>query len=146
MAIFDILEPPDGKPEGVVFIPEGFSWAALVFTMFWAMFHRMWMVAAVLFAVYAGVAVAEASNLIGPVLGSAIHIGISLLFGFEARRLKSLSLVRAGFRPVGLVEATSLEVAELTYFAGRGRAVATRPISLRGPAQAPDTLGIFGNV
>ncbi len=146
MALFNVLEPPDGKPDGVVFIPEGFSWAALVFTVIWALVHRMWVVAAVLFAGLTGVALAEAQGLIGPELASIIHFAISLLFGFEARRLWALSLTRAGFSQAGLIEATSLEAAELAYFASRAPAVAAPAMPVRIPAHPGDTLGIFGNV
>lgn len=147
MAVFNILEPADGKPDRVVFIREGFSWGALIFTVLWALFHRMWVVAALLFAGFALVAVAEASALIGTELASIINFAIAILFGFEARRLQSLSLERAGFRPAGLIEATTLEAAELSYFANRARVPSIAvPVSVRIPAHATDTLGIFGNV
>jgi hypothetical protein len=146
MSLFNVLEPPDGKPDRVVFIQEGFSWAALVFTVFWALFHRMWVVATVLFAGVTGIAVAEAQDLIGPEFASIMHFAISLLFGFEARRLKVLSLMRAGFTQAGLIEATSLEAAELAYFASRAPAVAVASKPVRLPADTGDTLGIFGNV
>lgn len=146
MALFNILEAPDGQPERVAFIREGFSWGALIFTVLWALFHRMWVVAALLFVIFTAVAVAEVRDLIGPELGAAINFAIALLFGFEARRLQSLSLERAGFRPTGLIEATSLEAAELSYFASRASAMSVPAASVRLPAHSADTLGIFGNV
>ena len=145
MSLFNVLEPPDGKPDRVVFIPEGFSWAALVFTVFWALFHRMWVVAALLFAGLTGVALAEAQGLIGAELASITHFAISLLIGFEARRLEVLSLMRAGYTQAGLIEATSLEAAELAYFASRAPAVAAASTPVRLAAHPADTLGIFGN-
>lgn len=146
MALFNILEPADGKPERVMFIREGFSWGALIFTVLWALFHRMWVVAACLFAVIAVVAMAESRELLGPALGAALNLAIAVIFGFEARRLQSLSLERAGFRPVGLIEATSLEAAELSYFATRAPAMPAPASPMRIPAHTADTLGIFGNV
>lgn len=146
MALFNVLEPPDGNPQRVAFIREGFSWEALVFTVFWALFHRMWVVAALLFAGFAVIAVAEAWALIGPDLAGIMNFAIALLFGFEARKLQSLSLERAGFRQAGLIEATGLEAAELSYFASRAPAVPAPAAPLRMPAQPADTLGIFGNV
>ena len=146
MALFNILEPADGKPERVIFIREGFSWGALIFTVLWALFHRMWVVAACLFAVIAVVAVAESRELIGPALGAALNLAIAVIFGFEARRLQAYGLERAGFRPAGLIEASSLEAAELRYFAGRTPEAPAPPAPVRIPAHPADTLGIFGNV
>lgn len=146
MALFNVFEPPDGKLERVVFISEGFCWSALFFTVFWAVFHRMWVVAGLLFAVFVLASLVEAWDLIVPVFAMVIHFAISLLFGFEARRLQSLSLERAGFRLAGLIEATSLEAAELAYFASRGRSTPVSAVPVRIPAHPLDTLGIFGNV
>ncbi len=146
MALFNVLEPPDGKPERVLFIREGFCWSALIFTVLWALLHRMWVVAALLFTAFAVVMLVEALGLIGPVLAGITHFTISLLFGFEARRLQSLSLERSNFQPVGLIEATSLEAAELSYFASRTRSASVPAVPARIPAHPSDTLGIFGNV
>ena len=49
MKIYTVLEPPDGKSERVAFVPEGFSWGALMFGLLWALWHRMWVVALLLF-------------------------------------------------------------------------------------------------
>lgn len=144
MALFNVLEPPDGKPERVVFIREGFSWGALIFTVLWALFHRMWVVGAVLFSAFALVAAAQALGLIVPQFANALQLAISLLFGFEARKLQAMSLERAGFTIAGLIEAANLEAAELSYFASRAP-LPVQVAPVRVPLQ-PDTLGIFGNV
>ena len=46
MALFTVLEPPDKKPERVAFVPEKFAGGALVFGFLWALWHRMWVIAA----------------------------------------------------------------------------------------------------
>jgi hypothetical protein len=145
MALFNVFEAPDGKPDRVVFIREGFSWSGFFLTFLWAVWHRMWVVAALLIAISAAFIVAVSLELLDPVLASVVQLGISVLFGFEAHRLQESSLLRAGFRHAGLIEASLLEAAELSYFAGR---VASAP-----PAQSTgyrtlseDTFGIFGNV
>lgn len=146
MALFNVLEPPDGKPERVAFVREGFCLGALLFTVLWALLHRMWVTASLLFAIYAVVMLAESLGLIGPLFAGAVHFAISLLFGFEARKLQSLSLERSGYQPAGLIEATSLEAAELSYFASRKRGASPQAVPVRIPAHPSDTLGIFGNV
>lgn len=145
MAIFTVLEPPDGKPDRAVFVPEGFSWAAAVFTFFWALWHRMWVLAALLFAVYAALTIAASQELINGILVSAIQFGLSFIIGLEGRGLRVMALERAGFRRSGLIQASQLEAAELAYFAGRAPASPV-PANARYRAGLDDTLGIFGNV
>lgn len=145
MKIFIVLEPPDGKPERVAFIPEGFSWGALLLTVLWALWHRMWIVAALLFALTSLLTIATHLELLGPGLAALLNFGIGLMFACEARNLEVLSLERAGFRRGGLLQAGSLEAAELTYFAERAPFAADAPFARRSAIHA-DTLGIFGNV
>jgi hypothetical protein len=66
MTIFTVLEPPDGKPDRVAFVPEGFAWGALIFTFIWALWQRLWVAAAVLFAALAGLSAAVGLELLGP--------------------------------------------------------------------------------
>jgi hypothetical protein len=145
MALFTVLEPPDRKPESVAFIPEGFAPGAFVFTYLWAAWHRMWGVAAVLLAASAALAAAMSLELLNAPVGLLAQFGISLIFGLEARQLKIVALERAGFRRAGLIEASSLEAAELGYFAER-QAPSASSAPLRYRAAPEDTLGIFGNV
>ena len=135
MTIFTVLEPPDGKPDRVAFVPEGFAWGGFVFTVLWALWHRMWVVAALLFARLRGAERRRAASRCSvPASARLLQFGIALLFGFEARQLQVTSLERAGFRRAGLIQASGLEAAELAYFAGQGAGVArsrTRPLSRR---------------
>ena len=140
MALFTVLEPPDADPDKVAFIPEGFSWGALVFTFFWALFHRLWLVAALVFAAFTLLNVAVQQEMLEPVISSLLQIGVAVILGFEGRGLQVMALERSGYRRAGLIQATEPEAAELAYFAGRAPA----PARYRGAP--PDTLGIFGNV
>ena len=142
MKLFTVLEAPDGNPERVAFVREGFSWMALGFTFLWALWHRMWVVAAALFALSAALTVAVNLGMLGQGLAALVNFGIALLFGFEARALQVLSLERAGFRRSGLIQASNAEAAELAYFAGRAHFEPTHPLR----ASHDDTLGLFGNV
>lgn len=145
MKVFSVLEPPDAKPERVAFVAEGFSWGALALTFLWALWHRMWFVAAVLFALSSALTVASNLELLRPGLAALLQGGIALVFAFEARALQVLSLERAGYRRSGLIQASNEEAAELAYFAGRASFVAA-PMSARLRSQQDDPLGIFGNV
>lgn len=145
MTIYAVLEPPDGSPERVTFVPEGFSWGALAFSFIWALWHRLWVVAALLFTLSTAFTIAANLELLGPGLASFLQLGISMLFAFEARGLQVNSLERAGFRPAGLIQASSPEAAELIYFNDRPPSAARTPAS-RLRAGQDDPLGIFSNV
>lgn len=140
MTLYTVLEPPDADPDKVAFLPEGFSWGALVFTVLWALFHRLWLVAALIFAAFTLLNLAVQLDMLNPVVASLLQIGVAVLLGFEGRNLQAMALERAGYRRAGLIQATNQEAAELSYFAGRAPA----PARYRGAP--PDTLGIFGNV
>ncbi|MEI7598605.1 MAG: DUF2628 domain-containing protein [Aestuariivirga sp.] len=145
MKLFTVLESPDGKAERVAFVPEGFSWSALILNGLWALWHRMWVVAALLFALSSALTVATNLELLGSGLAALLNFGIALVFGFEARSLQVKSLERVGFRRTGLIQASNSEAAELVYFAGRAP-VATKVATSQLRAAHDDTLGIFGNV
>lgn len=145
MKTFTVLEPPDGKAERVAFVPEGFSLGALLLTVFWALWRRMWVVAALLFALTSALTIATSMGFLGEGLAALLQFGIALVFGFEARALQVRSLEAAGYRRAGFLQASRLEAAELAYFAERAPVIpAPAPSRLR--AASEDTLGIFGNV
>lgn len=145
MKIFTVLEPPDGKPERVAFIPEGFSWGAFLLSVLWALWRRMWVVAALLFVLTSLLTIATRFELLGLGLAALMNVGIALIFACEARNLEVASLERAGFRCSGLIQASNAEAAELIYFDGRMPFVAETAGARRAALHA-DMLGIFGNV
>jgi hypothetical protein len=145
MTIYTVLEAPDGKPDSVAFVPEGFAWGALILTFLWAAWHRMWVIAAILFLALAALSAATNLKLIDAATGSLIQLCVALLFGFEARQLKAAALERSGFRRAGLIQASSLDAAELAYFA-KWASVSPAAAPARFRAGPEDTLGIFGNV
>lgn len=147
MAVYTVLEPPGGKVEDSVFLAEGFSWGAFFFTALWALWHRLWLVAALVFLLFAAFSVALSLRLADPAVASVLQFGLGLLLGFEGRHLRLLSLERAGYRQMALIEASCREAAELAYFSGLpSPAPNPKPALARVPAAAGDTLGIFGNV
>lgn len=143
MALFTVLEPPHGEIDKVTFVKEGFAPGALVFTALWAIWHRMWVVAAILFALLVAISLSVSLGGLDPAMASLFEIAVGVIFGFEARRLWIMSLERSGYRQTGLIEASNQEAAELAYFAKRPRLgqVVTKP-KLRSHGE--DTLGLFG--
>lgn len=142
MAIYTVLEAPNRDPRRTRFVPEGFSAWAFVFTVFWALWHRMWVVAAILFAFWVAMSLAVTQGGLNPLVAAAIEFGVALIFGFEARRLQVMSSLRSGHVEAGEVSGSTLAAAELAYFAARGTGVSRGPRTL--PRASEDHLGLFG--
>jgi hypothetical protein len=123
--IYTVHEPAgrsasDGES---VFVREGFCWPALLFGVFWALWHRMWVVSVALLAVsmIAGLAVelAGLTDAMSAVLQAAVQLGAGL-FGNDLRRW---SLDRAGYVESAVVAAERRDAAEHRYYAALAGAV-----------------------
>ena len=101
---------------GVVLIKEGFCWPALFFSVFWALWCRLWWVALGLFVVNAVLSAALTFLGADPVSETAISVGVAILFALLANDLKRWTLKRRGFNEIGVVTAASAEAAEHRFF------------------------------
>jgi hypothetical protein len=145
MAVYSIFEHPAGDVERTIFVKEGFSGAAFLFSVLWALWYRMWIVAAALLAVFAVMAALSTGLGIQEQVIGVLHLGIGLLFGLTAQDLRAASLRQAGYRETGLIVASNLEEAELKHLLSTQPSPA--PQERYRILQAPtDTLGLFGNV
>jgi uncharacterized protein DUF2628 len=162
MAVYTVHEPPlragaaAPDPERLVFVRDGFSFAALVLGPLWMLRHRMWLV-------LLGYGVAAALTLVvrlhaSATTGTIVWALFGLLLGLEAATLRRFTLGRRGFRNVGIVVGDDRELAERRFFdawlrkSAADLGSAARPTSASGsPAltpslrmpQAPDVLGLF---
>ena len=124
----------DTAAADAIFLSDGFSWGAFVFTWVWALWNRMWIV-----AVLALAAMAVASAL-PPLQEIVLALAINILMGLHGNELLGWSLARRGLAEVGLSQGSSLEEAELRFYSGETKTSAM-------PASTPvdhDTLGLFG--
>lgn len=146
MAIYSIYHRRGDAADRAVFVKEGFSGPALVFTVFWALWQRMWIVAALMLCLIAAVTVlAEWSGIAEDVI-AIVNLAIGLIIGFEAASLRGWSLRRSGFAETGMVQAATLEEAELKYYLGRKTEItmtASMPPKLRA-SEHGEPLGLFG--
>ena len=128
MRIYTVHDSPywaldeDSVPgEGVVFIREGFCWPAFLVPLVWALWHRLWLVAAGLVA--AGAALNAALDLYG--LGETVKVlcglGLFVVIGFEANDLRRWTLARRSWRLLGLVAGRTIGEAEHRFFAAPPR-------------------------
>lgn len=147
MAIYRVFQHPGQAASTAVFVKEGFSGAAMIFSLFWALWNRLWIVAAVLFAIIAGYGLLAGVFRFGEEIAAIANLAFGLMLGWEAENLRSWSLLRAGFRETGIVQGKDIDEAELKFFMDQpAQFVSPETAALKyRPAPQPDTLGLFGN-
>ncbi len=124
----------DAAAADAVFLPDGFSLGAFAFTWVWALWNRMWIVAAI------ALAVTTAAALLPPVPQVLLALGVNLLMGLHGNDLLGWSLARRGLSEVGLSHGGTLEEAELRFYAD-----GMKPAPVAAPMPVDhDTLGLFG--
>lgn len=152
MAIHVVMEPPakagTSASESAVFVRDGFHFFGFIAPLLWLLWHRLWLEAAMTFA--ATLALAAASEWAGLTFAAPLlPLLISLYVGLEGGALRIAALRRAGWRQWGVVEADSIEDAEMRYlFAAEAddeptpAAVAISPATPR-PQPAGGALGLL---
>ena len=160
MPVFTVHEPPRraadavADPERIVFVRDGFSFWAFLFTVLWIARYRMWLVLLLYLVIAVGAEVALYYAGIGTTGIALAGFAASLLIGMEAATLRRFSLRRRGFRDIGIVSGEDLEDAERRFFDSWARAAAEKrsapPAAPRGPSvppvrssDPPDVVGLF---
>ncbi|WEK51060.1 MAG: DUF2628 domain-containing protein [Candidatus Kaistia colombiensis] len=138
------------EAERMVFVRDGFCWAAFVIPVIWMLYRRLWIVLC-LYALFA-VAIELAGRTLGAPTATALGILGALYLGFEGNTLRRWSLARRRFTERGLADGRSLDEAEIRFFhrpAGVTPAGAD-PVAVgvaAGPATRPsfsaDIVGLF---
>jgi Protein of unknown function (DUF2628) len=127
-------KPNDRAAAEAIFLPDKFSWGAFVFTWVWALWNRMWIVAALILSV---MFIASALPAVPQFL---LTLGVNIFMGLHGNDLLGWSLKRRGLSEIGLSNGGSLEEAELRFFAD-GAETSTQVSPM--PANH-DVLGLFG--
>lgn len=105
--------------ENAVAVKEGFCWPAALFSVFWALWHRMWGVALALAALLAAAGGFGALAGMGGATGAAVSAGVCILIGGFANDVRRWSLGRRGYGERGIILADGAEAAVLRYMARR---------------------------
>lgn len=99
---------------GLEAVKMGFSWPALLFSLFWMVTHRLWRVTLVWVTVYA-VAVALVEWLAPGVwalnLSSAVLLALLIIAGGRGNAWREAALSRRGYRVLQTVKADSPAIA-----------------------------------
>lgn len=127
--------PADGR--GIVFVREGFSWPAAIFTLFWLLAKRLWIAAACWFALSVAV------MFLGVVLGATeglmfvVNIVMQGCLAVAAHDIERWTLARRGYREVGVAAGDDLMAAERDFFRRWSHPVPTSAPNAPRPPNAP---------
>jgi len=105
----------DRLPDEVVFVRDGFSWAALIFGPLWLIAQRMWAVLAGWLVVTAALSALDYwLGGPGPVVVNALF---NLLFALEANFLRGWTLEKKGWHFMGVATGRDQDECERDFFA-----------------------------
>jgi hypothetical protein len=115
------LDPVSHEDDaGAVFLREGFSWGAALFTVLWAAWRGLWVWAMALLVVELALMGVHAWIGFDPVSWAVLLIGYHLLVGFSANDWRRARLTRRGHLDAGVVLGRNLVAAEQRFFDLRG--------------------------
>ncbi len=150
MALYTVHLPGNRRDpqalEEAVLIREGFSWPAFIFSVFWLLWHRLWL--GLLGFVAAGIVIGLIGKFAALPPGAiyGLDILLALALAFEACSLRLAQLAGKGFILAGAVSADNAEKAERKAFAVLGAApfLAAPQSQHAVPAQRGNENGVIG--
>ncbi|HIJ42917.1 MAG: DUF2628 domain-containing protein [Rhodospirillales bacterium] len=96
----------------LLLVKEGFCWQAFIFSILWALWHRLWLVALVMFALQAVLGWGMGEMSLSPLAQSAGSFALALIFGIFANDFRRWTYERRDYRLVDVVGGGNLEDAE----------------------------------
>jgi hypothetical protein len=102
----------------LVLVKEGFSWPAFFFSLLWALWHRLWLVAGIFFLVQLAMSLILAVWTPDPVAAIGMSVGTALILAYAANDLWRWALERLGFVETAVVAADSRDDAERRFLDG----------------------------
>ena len=97
-------------------VKEGFCWPAFMLSIFWALWHRLWLAALIFFAANLGLGAALALSGADPLTSAAASLGLAAIIGWTANDLRRAKLSAQGFAERAPVIAATGEAAIRRYF------------------------------
>ena len=119
MHIYTIHEhgdtPTGQRDPHAKFVREGFSLYALIFSILWFMYHRMWRETVLITVVIALIYMVALGGDLGPIVGNALRVVFGLGVAVFAHDMQRAALARKGYREVGIAAGGNQEEAALDY-------------------------------
>lgn len=118
LQIYTVHTNPSQSPRDAVpvFLREGFNWYAFLFTFVWALYHRLWLVASLIFGFNIAVGFLQSSGLISQESAYIILIASQVIMGFEGNDWVRSKLTRRGYITAGIISGDSLLRAQQRFF------------------------------
>ncbi len=104
-----------GGDRDLVLIKEGFCWPAFFFSFLWALWHRLWLAALIVFAASLGLGSVMVFISLDQASQVAASLGLSVIVGFIANDLRRWELERRGFVSCGIVSGKGRDAAERRF-------------------------------
>ncbi len=101
--------------EEAKFVEEGFNWKAFIFSGLWALYHKLWLPALLMFAVSFGIIVL-APDMTAPQSVVCIQLAWHLIIGYMGNDWLRKGLRKRGFVTADIVTGDSLLRAEQRFF------------------------------
>ena len=119
---YTVHEPPHPpadrleRAEQLVFVKDGFSWAALIFGPLWLLFNRMW--AALLIYLLVAIAIGTVFELLSfpDIWASLAGIALNFMLALEADSIRRWTLERRGWKQIGTVVGRTPAECERRFF------------------------------
>lgn len=118
LKIYTVHTNPDAKrlEDGVRFVPENFSIWAFIFTLFWALYHRLWGFALVIAVLNLGLYIAVEEGYLNEKALACLQVILQLWVGYQAHDALRGGLRRRGFALTALTSGETQMRAEQRYF------------------------------
>lgn len=119
---FTVHEPPHppadrvDRADRLVFVKDGFSFAALLFGPLWLLFNRMWLALLVYLLVATALGTALELLKVAPLWASLTGIALNLFVALEADSIRRWTLGRRGWQLIGTVVGRSTAECERRFF------------------------------
>jgi len=87
----------------VVVVKEGFCWPAFLFSFLWALWHRLWLAAALILLAEGALSLAVYLTRPDPASQAVLSLALAVIIGFVAADVRQYTLSRRGFAFSGVV-------------------------------------------
>ena len=119
----------NARDGGLVLVRDGFSWLAFLFSVPWALYHRLWRVAGGLFVLQVALAALMLWAGLNEAQQGIVSLAVALAVGLAADEFRRGGLKRRGYAFEEIVMAENMDAATRRYLDARpdvaGRLAAT---------------------
>ena len=95
----------------VVLVKEGFSWPAFLLSFVWALWHRLWLAAALIVLAQAAVSLGIYLLHPDPLSQAVLSLGLAAIIGYLAADFRQHKLAGQGFAFAGVVGGSNIDQA-----------------------------------